>query len=54
VSVTPEDSWLTDACDQCGHLVRHHWDHGCGRCPCKISNAELEYLAILAEGEAAP
>lgn len=37
------------ACDKCGHLIRHHSDNGCARCDCKIPNAELEYMAVLAE-----
>jgi hypothetical protein len=38
-----------ETCDACPHLIRHHYDDGCGRCDCTRSNAELSYKAVLAE-----
>jgi hypothetical protein len=35
---------------ECGHLIRHHYDAGCSRCECTVSNAELSYQAVLADG----
>lgn len=34
---------------ECGHLIQHHYDDGCSRCECTVSNAELSYRAVLAE-----